>query len=259
MQFNIDTKGINTNTVALTDYEMVSAKVAKVIVAFTGNHSKESITEALASKMQYMATPVENSFRIVKPNVAVGFVRANTELREVNEKELKASYRVMASNILMDNQDKTLWEVREGAGGKFLARHGNEDLSELVSASVFPRSDVPRLRNLSVASVAAKEFVAFASASGDMDYGFCIASKGDRLRVVAASTGRAETIPYSVVASVIPVGGAKIPKSVHERITASGVSREDKSQMVEYYSRLYSYAPDYLREVISQIEETAAL
>lgn len=262
----LNTAGINTNTVSITDYKIVAAKLARVIVAFTGDHTRDTIAEAIADQTKHMAAVVESSFRIIKDNVAVGFLRANTEVRVVNDvKELRASYKTMvkttASNILMDNKDRTLWELKEGAGGKFLARHGNEDLSELIGAAVNHRNGVPKLHQLAMASVAKREFVAFASASGDMDYGFCVASSEAKqaLKVVSATTGTAVVIPNDAVVSVIPVGGAKIPLSAHKRILEAGISREDAKQEVEYYTRLYSYAPDYLAEVIRQVEGTATM
>lgn len=259
---NINTKGLTNITASITDYEMISPKLARVIVAFTGRHTKESLVETLAKQMKYLAAPVENSFRFLKDNVAVGYVRANQELRPTDEKEIRASFKVMAKNILMSNDDRTLWEVRNGAGGMFLARQGQEDLSELVSASTNRRQDVPRLHQVVSANVAQpREFVAFASEAGDMDYGFCTASSkdGQRLKVVSRTTGRVEVISSKQVASVLPAGAVPIPKEAHKRIVASGISREDVSQQTEYWNRLYSYAPAYLSDVIQQVEDTAAM
>lgn len=250
----INTRGIVTDTVALTDYEVLSASLAKVVISFTGKHSKESIAASLSEQMKYLAAPVENSFRQVRAGVAVGFVRSNRTIRTIDsDKELRASYRVMAgSNILMDNADKTLWEVRDGKAGKYLARHGNEDLSELVEASVARRSDIPSLHAITMATAVPREFVSFASASGDMDYGFCVQASKDKLRVVSSSQSQAIVIPHSVVAGIYQVG---IQKSDNDRLVKAGLSRGEKDKEIEYYKRLYSYAPDYLREVVSQIEE----
>src|SRR5271167_1679662 len=115
-------QNVSTTTVAITDYKMKSETLAKVIVSFTGSQSKEELRSALLEKFDGLAAPVEDSFRIVKAGVAVGFVRANKEVRVVSDKEIRASYKVMSSNIMMDNDDKSLWEVREGKAGKFLAR-----------------------------------------------------------------------------------------------------------------------------------------
>jgi predicted ATP-dependent Lon-type protease len=119
----------------------------------------------------------------------------------------------------------------------------------------------PRLSQLATATAVRKEFVAFASENGEMDYGFCTASNAERklVKVVSAATGTEKVIPADAICSVLPVGAAPIPLSAHKRITAAGISREDAKQEKEYYTRLYSYAPDYLAEVIRQIEGTAAV
>ncbi len=255
-------KTLNTVTASITDYQMISKGLARVIVAFTGKPTKEELTEMLASQFKYAAAPVTNSFRMLKDKVAIGYIKANNELRPVEDKEIRASYKVIAKNILMSNEDRTLWEVKTGASGMFLARQGQEDLSELVNASVNRRPDVPKLRQVVSANVAApREFVAYATAEGDMDYGFCVkASKdGSKLKIVSRTSGKAEVIEATQVASVLPKSALSIPKEAHQRILASGISREDKDQQIEYYTRLYSYAPSYLADVIEQVENTAAM
>jgi hypothetical protein len=265
---NINTQGINTVTASITDYELITAKLARVVVAFTGNQTKAELAETLAKQMGYMGRPVENSFRMLKASangkggVAIGYVRANQELRPTDDKEVRANYKVMGSNILMSNEDRTLWEVKTGASGMFLARKGQEDLGDLVEACVNRRSDVPRLNQVVSAGVAApREFVAYASASGDMDYGFCIkASKdGTKLKVVSSTSGREEVIHSKQVASALPKDAVAIPRETHNKILASGISREDVNQQTEYYNRLYFYNPSYLAEVIRQVEDTAAM
>ena len=259
---NINTQGINVCTASITDYEMISSKLARVIVAYTGKQTKADVVETLAKQMKYMATPVENSFRMLKANVMVGYVRANQELRPTDEKEIRASYKVVANNILMSNDDRTLWEVKKGASGMFLARQGQEDLSELVNATVNRRQDVPKIHQITASHVAAsREFVAYASDSGDMDYGFCVkASKdGTKLQIVSSTTGRAEVIKATQVASVLPANAVAIPRDAHQKVLASGISRDDVNQQIEYYSRLYGYAPQYLAEIKKMVEETAAM
>lgn len=259
---SINTQGISTQTVSITDYTEVAAKVYKVIVAYTGNHTRASISAAIGAQLGNLAAPVEGSFRTVKDNVAVGFIRANREIRAVDDiKQIRAGYKVMSSsngqaNILMDNKDRSLWEVKETAGSKYLARHGVENLAELVSAALNPRNDVPGLAQLSMATAAPREFVAFASASGDMDYGYCVAASEAKakIKVVSAHTGIATVIPTSAVAGVYSI---PIRASAHKKVLASGISREDKNQEIEYYTRLYSYDRAYLDEVIQNIEESA--
>lgn len=247
---------VDTNTVSITDFKMKTPTLAKVIVSFTGRQDKESIRAALGQKLDHLAAVVEDSFRIVKAGVAVGFIRAHKEIRMVDTKEIRAAYRVMSSNIMMDNKDKSLWELKEGKGGKYLARHGHEDLSELVSASTNRRPDVPRLAQLSLASAAPGEFVAFVSKSGDMDYGFAVRANSDKVQVVSTTTHMAATVDYDLVTSISQV---PVKKSFNQKMATAGISRSDKDKAIEYWKQLYSYDPAYLQMVVEQVNaDTAA-
>src|ERR1700748_609435 len=133
-------------TEAITDYAIdeQTPTLAKVMISYTGKFNKESIRAAIRQQLDNRATPVEDSFREVKAGVSVGFLRANKELRVVEAHELRANYRAMgSSNIMMSEVDNSLWEVKQGKGGTFLARHGNEDRSELVNANGHRRRDGP--------------------------------------------------------------------------------------------------------------------
>ena len=240
------------DTVSVTDFKMQSATLAKVIVSFTGKQTKDQLRAALQDKFNNLAAPVEDSFRIIKAGVAVGFVRANKEVRVVNDKELRASYRVMSSNIMMDNDDKSLWEVRQGKAGKFLARHGHEDLSELVNASVNRRTDIPALRHIQIAKAASGEFVSFVSKTGDMDHGFVVASSDKQLKIVSTTSDTAVVVDYDVVTAISPV---PVHKAFAKQMAKAGISRADKDQAVEYWKQYYKYAPDYLAEVVQQVNE----
>src|SRR5476651_1457846 len=116
----IDFKGIDPNTVAITDFKIMANKIAKVVISFTGKFDRQAITASLSEQLDNLATPIENSFTHVRAGVALGFIRANQEVRVVEPKELKASYKVMSNNMMMDDKDKSLWEVRKGASGTYL-------------------------------------------------------------------------------------------------------------------------------------------
>lgn len=243
------------DTLAITDYEMINPKLAKVVISTTGNMTKERLRDALLAKFNGLAAPVENSFREVKAGVAVGFVRANKEIRVVDEKEIRASYRVMSSNIMMDNSDKSLWEVREGRGGKYLARHGHEDLSELVEASVYRRQDIPGVRHISMAGAVKNEFASFVSKTGDLDHGFVLATStdGKKARIMSIATGIPETVSMDCVTNLAQVG---IPKEFAKQMVKANISKDDKAQAKEYWSRLYAYDPDYLELVKREVDQT---
>lgn len=241
-----------TETVAVTDYRLLSPTLAKVMVSYTGNVDRQFLHDELGRQFDHQASPVRASFKTVRKGVAVGFVKANRAVRVIeNDKQLKASYRVMGSNIMMDNADKSLWEVKEGVAGKYLARHGQEDLTALVQASRTSRPDIPRVNQLTIARAASRELVAFVDADGDVDHGFATQTNDERVRVLSFSRRMPVTVDYQSVVSIYPV---EIPKKLHADVTAS-LSSEQKKQANDYWTRLYSYDPEFLRETIRQVNE----
>lgn len=242
-------------TLAITDFQKIRAGLARVVISFTGAQDKESIRAALNEKLGNMGTAVEDSFRPIRAGVAVGFVRANTEIRVVDsDQELRASYRVLSSNIMMDNKDKTMWQVKEGAGGKYLARHDQEDLSELLQASVHRRTDIPRLAQIQISAAAAREFVSYVNDAGDLDHGFVVATNRERglLKVMSVAQAAPVVVANRMVTSIDQV---PVPKSHNQRMLKAGISSADKKQANEYWKQLYFYDQNYLDDVIRQVNE----
>lgn len=238
-------------TCNVTDFRLKSPTLAKVIISYTGDCDPAFIHETLSKRMGYQATPVKASFKKIREGVAIGFVRTNRAVRSVTKSEVSAGYRVMSSNILMDNEDKSLWEVKDGAAGKYLARHGQEDLTALVTAAVQRRTDVPSLRQITIAKASKSELVAFVDDEGDMDYGFAVATNDDNVKVLSFNRRIPVTANYDNVVSIYPV---TIPKPVSDIVVAS-LTAEEKKQSIDFYKRLYGYDPEYMRAVISQIEQ----
>ena len=242
-------------TVNIVDYKIKSPTLAKVIISFTGDIDKDYLQDALTQKLNYLATPVLSSFKQLRPGMAVGFLRANKATRVEDAKTITAKYRVMSSNILMDNKDKSLWEVKEGAAGKYLARHGQEDLTALVQASVQRRSDAPRIANITIARAAQSELVAFVGDDGDVDHGFAIATADDKVKVLSFARRIPVTVDYDSVVSIYPV---TVPNQISKQVTAS-LTPDQKKQSKDYYQRLYGYAPEYLAMIIEEINQGTTL
>jgi hypothetical protein len=242
------------NTISLTDYELKSPTLARVILSFTGKFSKEQVRAAFSEMTNNRMAIVDDSFQEVRANVAVGFVRANREIRIVDDQaELRASYRAMgSSNIMMSEVDNSLWEVKKGKGGTYLARHGHEDLSELMTAHVQRRTDVTRLAQLSTASTTPGEFISYVTASGDMDHGFVVQANSTKAKIVSYARGESVVVGLDMVTAMSRV---PLKKSFVQKMLTAGISREDKNQANEYWKQLYSYDPAYLSDVIKQVNE----
>lgn len=248
------------NTISITDYKIdpVSPNLAQVVIAYTGKFNKETLRAAIRAKFDNHVAPVEDSFHEIKAATsnnagsAVGFLRANREVRMPDQQELRASYRkVGASNIMMSDADNSLWEIKEGKSGKYLARTGQEDLSELVKASVSRRTDIPGIRHLATASVANNEFVSFVSKSGDLDHGFVMASNAEKMKLVSFATREEMIVPLENVTAISRV---PLPQSFVQKMATAGISREDKTTAKDYWKQLYEYAPNYLSDVLEQVD-----
>lgn len=238
-------------TCTITDYEIKSPNLAKVIISYTGDVDRNFITESLSKQMEYQVTLVASSFKKIKEGVAVGFIRANKAVRAVSKSEINAKYRVMSSNILMDNEDKSLWDVKEGAAGKYLARHGKEDLTALVEASTQRRSDIPSLRHLTIAKAAKSELVAFVDDDGDLDHGFAVATNDDKVKVLSFTRRVPLTVDYDSVVSIYPVS---VPRNLQKEVMAS-MTTEEKKSAIAYWTRLYGYSPEYVRLITQQVND----
>jgi hypothetical protein len=176
-------------------------------------------------------------------------------VRALAKNEITAKYRVMSSNILMDTSDKSLWDVQEGATGKILTRHGQEDLTALVQAATQRRAELPGLRHLAIAKAARSEVVAFVDAEGDVDHGFALATNDETVKVLSFNRRIPLTVDYDSVISISPV---QIPAALH-KVVAGSLTPQEKKDEKAYYQRLYGYDPAYVREIAKQIDEGTEL
>lgn len=237
-------------TVAITDYKVLSAKLARVIISTTGNPTKSQIEDAIVQKSTGTFSVVKGSFRKLKEGVAVGFIKANAQIRVLDD---KTKYRTFASaaNVMMDASDQSLWDVKVGTQGKYLVRKSNEDLSALVAATVQRRPDLPGLRHLTTAAAAESDVVVYTDEEGEVSGGYAVGTNDESVRIVDANTKRPLNVSYERVIGIVEM---PVKASIHKKVVASVGA---KANMVDYYTKLYSYAPDYLEQVIQNINETA--
>lgn len=243
-------------TANITDYRLISPTLAKVIVTTTGNPDAEFIKAELSRKLEGLAIPVANSFKSLTANSSIGFVRANKPVRAVTEKELVTAYKKMSANVMMDKEDQSLWEVKSGATGRYLARHDQEDLTALVASASQRRVDVPQIRQVTIARAAAQELVAFVDADGDMDYGFATATNDKKVRVV--SFKRRAPIEASYDDQVVSISQVQIPKETHQQVMAA-MTPAEKQNANAYWTKLFSWAPEYLAQIKEDVNKGTVL
>src|SRR5690606_33884388 len=97
----------------------------------------------------------------------------------------------------------------------------------------------------------AAELVAYVTEDGDTNYGFSVGNtKSGRVRVVAFNTKAATDIDYERVVSIYPVS---LSSKLLNQVRAS-LSKEQEQDEIKYWTQLYSYAPEYLEQIIRDVE-----
>nr|DAH48050.1 MAG TPA: hypothetical protein [Caudoviricetes sp.] len=258
---SLDVRGLSSRAVSIRASRMVNDRVAKVLIAYYGKCTPEFIENQIAQQLNGLGAVVEGSFKEVAAEgvsgrVAVGYVRVNREVRMPTQAELRASYRVLSSNILMSNDDRTLWEVKKGKNATYLARHGNEDLSELLelcTAKVTPNSSERAALNASVRPEQ-YDFVSFVNECGDRDYGFVLASSDKKTKVVSYNMKTAVVVPNDAVLSSVQCTIDPILAKAVKRKVEADTKDGSVADMEDYYRTLFSYDPDYMQEFIDDVK-----
>lgn len=258
MNDSIKLRNVPTSTLTITDYRMVDASLAEVVIATTGKIRKDDMVVALTEKLGHKATPILGSFRwLVDGVAAVGYVTNITPVRVLDGDSVLANYKMLASNMYMDPSDDSLWELKEGASGRYLARRTQEELPEVLSGAKAPqRTGIPSLSRVVRASVKTDEFVSFVGASGVVDHGVCIGSakdKEDHAVVLSVSTRKLHAVPKERIISAVKIDANKLRTP---KVTAG---MPDANAVIEYYRQAYQYDQDYINRIIQQVEEMAAM
>lgn len=262
MSYNsLNLKDLDSSGVAIIASSMVNDKLAKVIISYSGKVDRNIIARQVSNQLKGLGSIVESSFRPLEVDglgkMAVGYVRANREVRMPTDSEIKANYRVLSSNILRSNEDRSLWEIKKGKNTTYLARHGNDDLSELVglcTASAHPTSCVTLAVQASV-KPENYDFVSFVNEFGEMDYGFVVSANTKQSKVVAYSNRDVKVVDNSAVVDAMEIKIDPLTaKAVKQRVMAD-TKDGSTADMVDYYRELFSYDEEYMDKFIDDVKQ----
>jgi hypothetical protein len=187
-------------------------------------------------------------------------------------------YKQVAANMVIDQEDESLWSVRSGAGGKYLARSGQVDLTAMLeTARVAPTGSAPRMYQVVQASAQQHEMVAFVSEgrnTAEVDVGAVLHSDAAGLRVLSSFSRNEVTVKPShvVQAFTIPRGTApKIPRETALRVISSrqgAANRQVAADRMgpltpqEYWKLAYDFSDGtgdaYIEKILKQVQEMAA-
>ena len=252
---------INTSTVNIHDYELMTPTLAKVIVTYTGDLPRhEELRSQISTLFKGFAAPVVASFRkldrIGNKNAVIGFVKSVVEIRTLESANAEGGkMRAIASNLLMDETDKSLWEIKTGSTGQYIARQGNDDFKELVGLATARVKGVPTLNQIAMSSTETKEFAAYVCpVSEEVMHGYVVASNNDEIEVVPFGDSDASIkVQEANLIEVINLDGED-QNTLGRMSQSAGV---DKNAMIEYYKKAYQHSPDYVQKIIDQINQHA--
>lgn len=255
--------------VVISEYKLVNSRVAQVIVSTTERTDSHSLRAAVQERLGDAVSVIAGSFRWldVDKTSAHGFVaRVNPCIMLEGKSPVESGFRLVASNMYLSEADQSTWELKSGAAGQYMVRHGEDDLSELLEASrAGAVSGAPRMATIAAATAQPTEFVAFVNSMGvatpSMDYGFCVGVEGDKYRLVCSSYDNPIAVRSNEIVSVHTLNSKELASLYAKGSAKNKVSAQayDKEGSIAYYKKLYSYAPDYLNLVLKEIEEMAAM
>jgi hypothetical protein len=249
---------VRLHTINVSDYRMVTPTIARVIISCTGQTPhNEDLRAEIASMFQDLASPVQGSFRRLQGDgpvtTVVGFIKANREVKSMEEVD-KTRMKVMSSNLMMSKDDKSLWEVRKGSSGEYLVRQGEEDLSELVALARRPKVGIPKLTAIASMPAEPKEFAAYVDLKlEEVQHGFVVASEKGIATILSSEGDEVVQCSTDCLVEVCHLD-EEDEKMISPKMATAGM---DKSAMIEYYKKAYSYAPDYVAKIIEMIGQHA--
>lgn len=254
----------NIRSAAITGFTMLDDKVARVIASVVGDMDPNELGERIAAVTNHEATPVKGSFIwLERGRSLLGYMTTAKKIRPFEEGNSR--YHSVTANLFMDTKDESLWELKPGVGGRYLSRQGNDNLAELLEASrTSPRGSAPRMNSILSASASIHQFVAFIDkSSAAVDYGFCVqsAANPDASCVVLSTTTSKEVEvakDYIISRHTVDIPDV-IRNSIVRAAKAPVKAGIDKAAMIEYYKKAYVYAPEYIEQIIKQIQGLAAV
>ncbi len=241
-----------------------SPRVFKVVATFANlvhDADRTSMYTALAAATGNKASPIEGSFRPVPGTRAfVGFVSKNGEVRPY-ETAAVASMKVMASNLLMDEKDHSLWEVRSNDDAKYLVRHQEDDLSDLLalaSVRIDNRElDIPVIASLGYSDAREQDCVVYVNPTTvEVSHGMVVASTGDSVKIVDITSKETLTIASDFVVEVASFNFDEMKGGFKE---VAAPQEDTVLGMEDYWFKVFGQYPAYWAEFKKMLDSRATV
>lgn len=254
----------------LLRYELVTPQIAKVVATVSHDAGLADNRAALASLFQGRATPIANSFRQIETFngqgqrlAMVGFVAANVLAQELTP-EIQASFKEVAKNVLMDEHDRTMWQVAEVGGRKFIRRQHQEDLSELMHetatvANVGISRQYTEISSLTIDTQGDFNVIAFVDPESlSIRTGYvCEHASFENGFQLAALCKDSTDLVHVDERLVVQCAYNVDPNNQLTQALQETAGFADADTLKRYYAKVYGFSPEYLRELDEEIDQQA--
>lgn len=250
-------------SVSITGYRMLGDRHALVTTVHTHDAGRKANLAALTAMLGGTARPIANSFRRINSKVearvvSVGYLTVNPIVEELTD-DRRANMTTLAKNVLMDNTDESLWNLKETSGGLFITRQADEELGELLASVARPRVGVVATASIASCQPNAGEYVAFVDVNSDeMVHGFVLAAGGETASVLPHGQDEAVSVHNDMI--VASLAGVDTDDNFLERqMKRETAGINDAETLKAYYRKLYAYNPEFLAEFEQMIDRQASL
>lgn len=232
----------------LESCDVVADGIIRVVGALNKMPNRDECESKFEAAFDNKLSCIKDSFRVKKefPKVVISGYLKYVDERPLSMLERSESMKEISANVYMDNDDNSIWEIK---GGKLL-RNFDEDLTQLVSnvtcSPMTKGSPIEALASVKdFEGIDNTQYMAFVNPrTGEVSYG---ARVGDD-HVFSAETGISEISQELVIDCKELKGEDKVVSLVESMQVTAGVTT-DSQLLVDYYSKVYKYDPDYFVKI----------
>lgn len=219
------------NAVANTSgFDAVSGNVCRVRVEMKNCNWGDSadLLTAVANTLGDGVLPVAGSFQRISPNdnIVVGLVTRGIATKTISDAEYKSRFTQVAKNVLMDNEDQSVWDlVSSGDGGVVLARQMDEDLSALVTMARTRNMDNKLSHDVEVMQPVTAGYARFYNPTiNSLDHGYlCGAEKDGTLIAVSRTLNDLVEVDARLLVACANIHVSNDEYEIHSQLHRGGV------------------------------------
>ena len=244
-------KRANQVTMSLESHDIVANGVVRVVGAFNKMPTSEECVSSFCKSFKDKLSPIKDSFRVYQdyPKVVISGFLKYLDTKPLN---VLKNMKEVSSNVYMDEQDNSIWEIRNNR----LVKNFDENLSELVAtASCSPMNKGAPIEALAsvddFVGINDTHYLAYVNpVTAEVSYGVRV----DSNKVYSAETGVSEIAHMLVIDCQNLKGEDKVQSFVDEKVESNNA---DPQALIDYYSQVYKYDPDYFVKIEDIIKQAA--